>query len=181
MIKFDESKEMALKRNDLVPGQRISVGHYQSSQPGDRTIYMSKGSQRLSESTKSNIYQVSAIYVDHASKFITIQNQTSLSAADIVKGKLTFKRDAFTIGVILQQFHTDNGVFTSKEFMADLMDSEQSVRFSGVGAAHQNGSAEHNIQTIVNMACTMMLYAALRSPSGFISADLWPMAMDHAV
>jgi transposase InsO family protein len=82
--------------------------------------------------------------------------------------------------VILQQFHTDNGIFTSKEFMEDLMDSEQSVRFSGVGAAHQNGSAERNIQTIANMARTMMLHAALRSPSGFITADLWPMAMDHA-
>jgi hypothetical protein len=56
--------------------------------------------------------------------------------------------------------------------MADLMDSEQSVRFSGVGAAHQNGSAERNIQTIVNMAHTVMLHAALCcSPSGFITAN----------
>ena len=65
--------------------------------------------------------------------------------------------------------------------MADLMDSEKSVRFSGVGAAYQNGSAERNIQTIVNMAHTIMLHAALRSLSIFISTDLWPMAMDHAV
>jgi transposase InsO family protein len=122
------------------------------------------------------MYQGGAIYVDHASKFITIQHQTSLSAADTVKGKLTFDRDTYTVGVILQQFPTDNGIFTSKEFMADLMDSEQSVRFSGVGAAHQNGSAERNIQTIVNMARTMMLHTALHSPSGFITADLWPMA-----
>ena len=171
---------MALKHNDLVPGQRISVDHYQLSQPG--RLYTPRGSQQLSKSTKTNMYQGDAIYVDHASKFISIQHQTSLSAADTVKGKLTFERDAYTVlGVILQQFHTDNGVFTSKEFMADLMGSEQSVRFSGVGAAHQNGSAERNIQTIVNMARTMMLHAALCSPSGFISANLWPMAMDHDV
>jgi hypothetical protein len=176
--KFDESKEMALKRNDLVPGQRVSVDHYQSSQPG--RLYTSRGSPQLSKSSKTTMYQGGAIYVDHASKFISIQHQTSLSAADTVKGKLTFERDAYTVGVILQQFHTDNGVFTSKEFMENLMGSEQSVRFSGVGAAHQNGSAERNIQTIVNMARTMMLHAALRSPSGFITADLWPMAMDHA-
>lgn len=177
--KPDKSKEMSLKRNDLVPGQRVSVDHYQSSQPG--RLYTSRGSPRLSKSAKANMYQGGAIYVDHASKFISIQHQTSLSAADTVKGKLSYERDAYTVGVILQQFHTDNGVFTSKEFMADLMNSEQSVRFSGVGAAHQNGSAERNIQTIVNMARTMMLHAALRSPSGYISPDLWPMAMDHAV
>ena len=33
----------------------------------------------------------------------------------------------------------------------------------------------------MNMARTMMLHMALRSPSGFITADLWAMAMDHAV
>ena len=127
------------------------------------------------------MYQGGAIYVDHASKFITIQHQTSFSAANTVKGKLTFEHDAYTVGVILQQFHTDSGIFTLKEFIADLMHSEQSVRFSGVGAAHQNRSAERNIQTILNMAPTMMLHAALHSPSGFISTDLWPMAMKHTV
>ena len=31
------------------------------------------------------------------------------------------------------------------------------------------------------MACTMMLHAAMRSPEGTITAELWPMAMNHAV
>jgi hypothetical protein len=167
-------KEMALKRDDLHPGQRISVDHYVSSQPGQ--LYTSRG-----KSSTSGLYQGGAIYVDHASGHVSVQHQSSLSAANTVKGKLLFERDAYNVGVILQQFHTDNGVFTSKEFMANLMDADQKVKFSAVGAAHQNGVAERGIQTVVNMARTMMLHAALRSPSGFITADLWPMAMDHAV
>jgi hypothetical protein len=59
------------------------------------------------------MYQGGAIYVDHASKFITIQHQTSLSAAKTMKGKLTFERDAYTVGVILQQFHTDKPMASS--------------------------------------------------------------------
>ena len=33
---------------------------------------------------------------------------------------------------------------------------------------------------MVSMARTMLLHTALRSPEGAITAELWPMAMDHA-
>ena len=61
---LDESKEMALKRNCLFPGQRISVDHYQSSQSG--RLYTSRGSPRLFKSTTSTIYQGGAIYIGTA-------------------------------------------------------------------------------------------------------------------
>ena len=60
------------------------------------------------------------------------------------------------------------------------MKNDQTISFSGVGAAHQNGVAEQAIKTAVSMACTMMLHVAMRSPEGTITAELWPMAMDHA-
>ena len=31
------------------------------------------------------------------------------------------------------------------------------------------------------MAHTMLIHAAMHSPEGAITAELWPMAMDHAV
>ena len=61
------------------------------------------------------------------------------------------------------------------------MQSKQQIRYSGSGAAHQNGVAERGIKTIVYMARTMMLHAAMRSREGTIKTELWPMAMDHAV
>ncbi len=54
------------------------------------------------------------------------------------------------------------------------------MRFSGVGTVHQNGVAKRGIKTVVNMACTMLLHAAIHGPDGFVSTQLWPMAMDYA-
>ena len=75
----------------------------------------------------------------------------------------------------------NDGVLTAKEFLDQLLDSNQIIKCSGAGAAHQNGVAERNAQTVVNMARTVMLHAAIHSPEGAISAHLWPMAVDHAI
>ena len=58
---------------------------------------------------------------------------------------------------------------------------DQTIRFSGAGAAHQNAIAEQAIKTMVNMARTMLIHADIHSPGGTISMDLLPMATDHAV
>ena len=103
----------------------------------------------------------------------------SLGSSETVKSKLGFERDAYDCGVVVSSYHTDNGIFTSKEFMEVVLRQDQKVRFSGVGAAHQNGVAEWAIWTIVTMARTMLLHAAMHAPD-LVTKDLWPMAMDHA-
>jgi len=170
----DKDKECELKKGDLFPGQRVSVDHYQSAQPG--RLYKSRGGTNAKD-----MFCGGAIFSDHSSGYVDIRHQVALSAAETVKAKLRYERDAFTNGVAIQAYHTDNGVFTSNDFMEELLKSKQQIRFSGSGAAHQNGVAERAIQTVVNMARTMMLHAAMRSPEGMMTADLWPMAMDHAV
>ena len=50
----------------------------------------------------------------------------------------------------------------------------------GVGAHHQNGHAETSIRTIMTMARTMMLHAAVHWPD-MADPALWPMAVHHAV
>jgi hypothetical protein len=119
--------------------------------------------------------------VDHASGLIFIEHQISLSANDTIKAKLKMQKRAMDMGVSLQRFHTDEGVFTANAFLEHLAEENQGIRFSGVGTGHQNGVSERAIRTITAMARTMMLHAALRSPEGFVTADLWPMAMDYAV
>ena len=121
-----------------------------------------------------------AIFVDHATGYLDIRHQVSLNAADTIKSKLMFEREGFNSGVVIQNYHTDNGVFTSTAFMEHLISTKQDIRFSSSGAAHQNGVAEQAIQTVVNMARTMMLHAELHAPE-LVTADLWPMALDHAV
>ena len=54
------------------------------------------------------------------------------------------------------------------------------MKHYSAGAAHQNGIAERNVQTVVDMTRNTMLHAAIDSPEGIIKAHLWPMTMDHA-
>ena len=65
--------------------------------------------------------------------------------------------------------------------MEELLKKQQKIRFSGDGASHQNGASERAIKTVVTMARTMLMHAALRCPEDTLSTDLWPMAMDYAV
>ena len=65
--------------------------------------------------------------------------------------------------------------------MEHLNARNQRFRFSGAGAAHQNGITERSIKTMVNMTRTMLIHADLHSPDETISMDLLPMAMDYAV
>ena len=67
-------------------------------------------------------------------------------------------------GVTVSSYQADNGTFSAAAFVKELHDRYQGVGYSGVGAAHQNGVAERNIGTIMSMARTMMLHAAVRWP-----------------
>ncbi len=167
-------KEMELKKDDLNPGQRVSADHYQSAIPG--RLYTSREGAKASD-----MYCGGCIFVDHSSGYIKTEHQVSLSAIDTVKGKLKYERHLAELGVRVKNYHTDNGVFTSSYFMQCLLDKQQNIRFAGVGAAHQNGVAERSIRTIVEAARTMMIHAAIHSEPNTVTAELWSMAMDHAV
>ena len=65
--------------------------------------------------------------------------------------------------------------------MEELLKNQKKIRCSGAGASHQNGAAERAIKTVVTMARTMLMHAALRYPKDTLFPDLWPMAMDNAV
>ena len=118
--------------------------------------------------------------MDHTTGYVDVRHQVSLNATEIIKAKLRFERDALGQGVEVKSYHTDNGIFTSAKVMEELLKSNQTISLSGVGTAHQNGVAERAIKTVVSMARTMMLHAAMMSPERTITSELWPMAMDHA-
>ena len=61
------------------------------------------------------------------------------------------------------------------------MKNKQKIMFSGAGAPHQNGATERAIKTVVTMARTMLMQAALRFPEDTFSTDLWTMEMYYAV
>jgi transposase InsO family protein len=148
------TKEMTLKEDDLQPGDCISCDHYISPVVGRVTADSGYSSSRHG-------YTCGTIYVDHASGFIFVQHQKSTSAEDTIRGKLLVEREARDVGVKIKKYHSDNGVFASKEFKDHCTSLEQDLTFSGVGAKFQNGVAERGIGTVSNMARANMIHATL--------------------
>ena len=169
----DQDDVGALSKNKLEPGQLVFMDQYESRVPG--RAFTSKGL-----ATSSLTYKGGTLFYDAASGYIVVSHQASSTAAETIESKLRFEREALSSGVSIAAYHTDNGVFTAKEFMRKLAAKGQGIKFSGVSAQFQNGAAENGIKIVVRNARTMMIHTALRWP-GYAEKDLWPMALTHAV
>ena len=99
--------------------------------------------------------------MDHSSCYIQVWHQVTFSANETIKAKFLFERDTANYGICIQVYHTDNGVFTLKDFMDALIEKYQHICFSRAGAAYQNGVSEREIQTVVQMACTMLIQSTM--------------------
>ena len=160
-----------LRQSALQPGDCISIDQYEVSVPG-RTV--------TSGNSSSPKYVGGTLFVDHMSGKIFTHHQLSLRANDTLMGKRILEREACQLGIKVSSFLSDNGVFRSAEFRRDLDCKNQSIRFSGVGAHHQNGIAERAIKTICYLARTMLIHSALCWPAAN-DLELWPFAFSHAV
>ena len=164
----------ALKDRRLLPGQTVSVDHFVCSTKG--RLFTSRG-----HSKDADMYTGGAIYVDMAMNLVHVEFQRHLNTHKTLVATAEFERMCLDAGIIPQEYLSDNGsAFTSKEYMAHLRQFSQISRFAGVGAHHHNGVAERAIQTIMSIAKTMMLHAAIHWPN-MTDASLWPMVVQHAV
>ena len=128
---------------------------------------------------ESNKFCGSSVFVDAASGYVHIEHQVSLGATDSINAKSSFERMVRDLGVSVSQYHADNGIYNSKAYVQDLIDNQQDIRYSGVGAKWQNGVAEGTIRTVVSKARILMIHAALHWPEEE-DETLWPLALTHA-
>ena len=156
-IKRDKEKEGILKKDKLNPGDLIFTDQYESSLGG--RIFSQRGFNLSSQEFKGG-----TIFCDAASSRIFITNQVTLSSQETIEAKLNFERDALSAGVEVKSYNSDNGIYTSKEFMKELVKKGQGLKLSGVGAHHHNGVAENAIKIVVTTARTIMIHAAIRWP-----------------
>ena len=94
--------------------------------------------------------------------------KVTLEATDTVMLKRKFEQMTLDGGV-KAQYRANNGIFSSKADETER--TNQEILFSGVGAQRQNGIAERGIRTVVEQACTLLIYAAMRYPD-VISPEL---------
>ena len=161
-------KDQELKKDHLLPGKMVSADHYISQAPG--RIYYTKG-----KSDQSDMFLGGCVFIDHISGYVSIKHQVPINATEFFKEKITFEREAQSQVMAIKEYHTDNEIFNASEFKKELLKQQQKIKFSGAGASHQNGSAERAIKTVVTMARTMFMHAALRCPEDTLSTDLWKM------
>jgi hypothetical protein len=165
--------EMAIRRNNLKPGECISIDQYISRTPG--RLPSTRGKESLRDR-----YSGGTLFVDHATALVFIKNQISLRVGETLQGKHEFERYAEQHGVKVKSYHADNHPFGAKEFLEDLELQDQTITYSGVGAHFQNGVAERTLGTITSWALAMMMHMCLHYPEQFDEA-LWPYALEHAV
>ena len=76
---------------------------------------------------------------------------------------------------------TDNGTTsTSKDFTLQITMFEQVIQLAGTGVHRHSAFTERNIQTIMDIARTMMLHLAIHW-TDVADACSWPMAVQHAL
>lgn len=166
-------REGALRNNNLLPGQEVSVDHYICSTKG--RLLDSRGKTK-----DEQMYSGGCIFVDHASNYVHVEHQPSMSTHSTLRAKEAYEAMCRDQGVIPQRFLLDNEPgFTSAQFSQHLREFKQIVRFAGAGAHHHNGHAERAIQTIMGISRTMMLHAAIHWPD-MADSSLWPMAVTQA-
>ena len=105
-------------------------------------------------------YICGTLFVDHATGKVFNFCQLSNNAQETTISKYKLERLAQNEGFTIKKYHSDNGVFTLKDFKDDCEKLEQDIDFIGVGAEHQNGIAEQNIKTVSTWARANMLHIA---------------------
>ena len=167
------NRQGALKKEQLLPGQRVAVDHFVCSTKG--RLFESRGRTK-----DEHMYTGGALFVDMATGRIDCLFQTHLNTHETIRAKEEYEMRCRDFGVMPQQYISDNGsAFTSRDYTAHLRNFQQIYRFAGVGAHHHNGVAERSIQSIMSIARTMMLHAAIHWPA-MADSSLWPMAVQYA-
>jgi hypothetical protein len=136
--KIRKSNDGALKRNNTTVGGKVSTEQFVSSLPGrlDHTFGREKDHEKYSGGT---------VVIEEALEFIHVSNQVSLGADETLRAKQHFEHDALWNGVSICSYHGDNGVYKSKARKDSCDSMNQTIDYSGIGAHHHNGIAEHGI------------------------------------
>ena len=83
---------------------------------------------------------------------------------------------ASSLGIRIEHYHADNGVFVFKAWKADCDSKRQGFSYSGVNAHFQSGIAEWRIRELQDNARVLLIHAQRRWPTA-VTPNLWPYAI----
>ena len=97
-----KSKQFRIRKEDLDPGQRVSIDQYQSTTPGRRLGSKGKEKKKFCGGT---------LFYDHSTGYIDARHQVSLNAGETVQSKDRFEQVMADVGRKVKSYHTDNAPF----------------------------------------------------------------------
>jgi hypothetical protein len=158
-------------RTATKPGGCVSVDQLESPVPG--FVGQNKGYFFRKR------YRVATIFVDHFSRLSFVYLQESTKGNETLLAKRAFEAYAASFGVVIQNYHADNGRFAEHLFLNHAALKGQTVSLCGVNAHFQNGIAEKRIRDLTERARTSLLHGMNRWPSA-VTVNLWPYALRFA-
>ena len=155
----------------MYPGHIVSDDQLISPTPG----LIAQTTGRL---TKER-YKVATVYVDQFSGYGFVYLQRSHGAKETMESKTAFEAMSKQHGIQIENYHADNGVFRSLDWMKECRKCKQGLTFAGVQAHHTNGKAERRIRYLQDRARSMIIHA--QKQWGVVGmVHLWPYAIRMA-
>ena len=98
------------------------------------------------------------------------------SQAETLDAKLATEKFFKDHGYDIERWHADNGRYAEVDFRDAVKEQDQSIKYCGVGAHHQNGIVEAAIKRLTLRARTLLLHAKRYWPEA-ITTMFWPYAL----
>ena len=95
-------------------GKMVSEDNYISRALG--RLYHTKG-----KSYPSDMILVVYFFIDHASGYVIIDHQVVIHATEIFREKLIFDMEDQIQVVMINIYHTDNGILNTSKFMEEML------------------------------------------------------------
>jgi len=103
----------ALKKDQRQPGQQIFMDQLESCVRG--CLLHTSGREPM-----SSRFCGTTVFCNAPSNYIHVKHQVTLNASDTINSTLSFERMARDLGVTIDSYHTDNGIFKSKAYLEKI-------------------------------------------------------------
>jgi hypothetical protein len=117
-------------------------------------------------------YKVATILGGHYSRLGYVHMQKDSLSLETLKAKHAWELFARERGIIVKNYHADNGRFVDNAWKDSLLEENQEITYCGVNAHCQNGIAERRIRDLKEQSRMMLI--------GPMQSTLKPVAICHA-
>ena len=92
--------------------------------------------------------------------------QQTASSEDTLEVKHVFEKMATSHGIIIKQYHADNGIFRANAWVQDYQENanQHLTTYAGVDAHHTNGLSDRRIRDIQDNGIAMIIHAQHKWP-----------------